>query len=365
MGLADEKRFQGTEAVVRPAAPMGRFDHGGDTYGHPGVVDFSANVNPLGMPQAAREVLAGSVDAYAAYPDPACRDLTRALAARAGVDPGWVLCTAGATDLMSRVCQALRPRRALVLAPCYGGYEQALVQAGAGVRRHTLTHEEGFALTPRVLGDLDEGVDLAFLASPNNPTGLTIARPLLRDILERARDLGVWLVLDECFLGFTDLPSATSLCAAYPNLLVMRAFTKTYAMAGLRLGYGICADAALMGGLRAAGQPWAVSTPAQLAGLAALGEQGFLERTRAFVGRERARLAQGLATLGMEVLPGEANYLMFQSPVPLYDALLARGVMVRRCQNYQGLSDGLWYRVAVRTHGENDLLLARLEEVVA
>ncbi len=344
---------------------MGRFEHGGDIYSHPGAVDFSANINPLGMPDAVRAALVGSVDAYAAYPDPSCRELTQAIAEREGLPVDHILCTAGATDFMTRACLALRPRRALVAAPCYAGYEQALSQVGADVRRHALREENGFLVTADLADDLDKGIDLVFVASPNNPTGRTVARPVLTSLLDRARSLGAAVVLDESFIDFTEVPSAASLTDAYPNLLVMKSFTKMYAIAGLRLGYGICAELLLMRRLRAAGQAWAVSTPAQVAGLAALSDPGFARRARAFVGSERERLAGGLAGYGLEVVPGEANYLMFRSPVPLYEALLARGILVRRCENYHGLEGGLWYRVAVRTHEENDLLLVGLGEVLA
>ena len=370
--------------------PMARFEHGGDIYSHPGAVDFSANVNPLGMPAATREALVQAVDSFEAYPDPNCRELTQALAAREGVPTDWVLCTAGATDLMTRACLALRPRTALVTAPCYSGYEQALTQIGADISRHILSGTNDFALTEEILGQVDGGIDLVFVASPNNPTGRTVDRHLLDVLLARAEEVGATVVLDECFIDFTTAGSAVAMAADHPNLLVMKAFTKIYAMAGLRLGYGICSNPDLMGRLRAAGQAWAVSTPAQVAGLAALGETGYLERTRTYVAGERERLRRGMTELGLRVVPGEANYLLFCSDYPLYQALLDCGVIIRRCQNYFGLTGGpgamtlpddvtrpaagmgdyavrpipFWYRVAVRTHEQNDLLLAKLREVL-
>lgn len=342
---------------------MGRFEHGGDVYAHPGVVDFSANVNPLGMPAAAKRELARRVDDFQRYPDPAARELTRAIAAHEGVPVPSILVTAGASDLMARVCLAVRPRVALVTAPCYSGYEQALGWVGARVERVALRGEEGFRPTDRLVSAFHTGLDLAFIASPNNPTGITVPRGLLVRMLDRAAGVGCVVVVDECFLDFTDAPSAASLTAAYANLVVMKAFTKTYAMAGLRLGYGICSDAELVARLVGVGQPWAVSVPAQVAGLAALGETDYLPRTRAYVAKERERLRAGLAALGLQVVPGEANYLLFCSPVPLYQPLLDRGMLIRRCQNYEGLGEG-WYRVAVRTRKENEALLGAVAEVL-
>ena len=126
---------------------MSRFEHGGDIYAHEGVLDFSANVNPLGMPPTAVRALRESVSEFSAYPDPSCRALTDALCAAEGVASGQLVCTAGASDLIARVCAVVRPKKALVCAPCYSGYEQALEQTGAQVVRHLLREEDGFALT--------------------------------------------------------------------------------------------------------------------------------------------------------------------------------------------------------------------------
>lgn len=342
---------------------MGRFEHGGDIYAHEGVLDFSANVNPLGMPPAAVRALRESVSEFSSYPDPSCRALTDALCAAEGVASGQLVCTAGASDLIARVCAVVRPKKALVCAPCYSGYEQALEQTGAQVVRHLLREEDGFALTGSVAADIVPGVGLVFIASPNNPTGLLVDREVLAAVLQAARAAGARVVLDECFLDFTYGKSALDLATRFPELVVMRAFTKTYAMAGLRLGYGICADERFVGRLRAAGQPWAVSTPAQVAGVAALQDDGFLERTRRYVADERRFLMCALEDAGMRVVEGVANYLLFSSPVELYAPLLEQGIMIRRCDNYQGLS-GRWYRMAVRTHGENERFAQALSHVV-
>lgn len=352
---------------------LGRFQHGGDIYRHRGIVDFSANLNPLGIPERVKRALTERVDEFAVYPDPACGELRAAIAQMEGVSFDSVVCTAGATDLMHRVCLALRPRTALVTAPCFSGYEQALEQVGAHVVRHRLREEDGFHLTASIVdavealalpGELQDGSNLMFLCTPNNPTGITIARDLLIDILEAACALRVVVVLDECFLDFTEEESAVGLCCRFSNLIVMKAFTKTYAMAGLRLGYGICCDEALMERLVVHGQPWAVSTPAQIAGVAALADPSWHERTRTYVKGQRQILLEGLRSCGMQVVSGEANYLLFRAFPGLYELMMERGFMIRRCANYVGLDDS-WYRIAVRTAEENEAFLSALRGVCA
>ena len=372
---------------------MERFEHGGDIYTHEGAIDFSANLNPLGMPQAVKDALRDNVEHFDAYPDLECRELRKAIAQAEGVSEDMVLCTAGATDLMQRVCLALAsarrdtldvpgeidvalqreidsPRdgaahieRALVTAPCFSGYEEALEQACVPIVRHVLLEEEGFNVTERFVGDVAENPHaLVFLCNPNNPTGLTVDRDLIVRVVRAAREAESIVVLDECFLDFTHEPSMVPLCREHPNLVVMRAFTKMYAIAGLRLGYGICSDADFLGRVRAAGQPWAVSTPAQVAGVAALSVEGWAKQTRAYVDAERERLASGLHSLGLRVIDGKANYLMFQCRGDLYEPLLQRGFLIRRCENYQGL-DSSWFRIAVRTASENEAFMQALADV--
>ena len=355
---------------------LGRFEHGGDMYDHVGAIDFSANINPLGMPPQVPRAVCEHVNEFDAYPDAACHDLRRAIAEAEGVPVGHVVCTAGASDLITRVCNVFAPETALVTAPCFSEYERAIERAGGTVERHMLRDDEDFAVTARILQEdllartapshprhaAASSRDLVFLCSPNNPTGLTIARDVIEGVLEASVRAGVVVVLDECFLDFTGERTAVDLCERYPNLVVMRAFTKMYAMAGFRLGYGICSDADVIARIEDAGEMWAVSTPAQVAGIAALEEAGWVERTRSYVGRARTVLAAGMRELGLRVIPGEANYLLFQSARPLYEPLLQRGFVIRRCGNYVGLDES-WYRVAVRTESENAALLAALKEV--
>lgn len=345
---------------------MRRFEHGGNVWANPGCLDFSASLNPLGMPRVVRESLCLHVDDFALYPDPDCEELTRAIAAHEGVDERHVLVCAGATDALARVHQVLRPRRVLLCAPSYLGYEQAAEQVGARVVHHLLREEEDFAVGKDVLDALDSDIDLMVLANPNNPTGLYLNRELLVACLCRARELGVAMVLDECFadLGNPDARHGSQcLLEDFPQLVIVKAFTKSYALAGLRLGYVLCADEGLLDRMRVAGQTWAVSTPAQIAGLACFADEGYLTTSRELIERERAYLIDELRSLGLRVVGGQANYLLFRSYAELRRDLWERGLLVRSCANFLGLGDE-WYRIAVRTHQENERLVAALREVL-
>ena len=165
------------------------------------------------------------------------------------------------------------------------------------------------------------------------------------------------------FLPESEVLSAKKLLAS-PNLIILKAFTKLYGMAGVRLGYCLCSNTALLEKMQTAGQPWAVSSLAQAAGLAALDETAYVARVQALIAQQRPVLRDGLRALGLRVLDGSANYLLFQAPETLGDALRQRGIVLRSCGNYLGL-DGSWYRTAVRTAPENQQLIEALREVLA
>ncbi len=173
--------------------------------------------------------------------------------------------------------------------------------------------------------------------------------------------------MDECFNDLLDDPAAHTLLESlqrYENLLILRAFTKSRGLAGLRLGYTLSQDAALLEAMARSGPPWAVSALAQAAGIAALEDQESLKALRRLIRRERPRLAAGLSALGCRVCPGEANYLLFFQGIPALPQKLAqRGVLIRDCSNYHGLGHG-WYRAAVRTEAENGEFLKIMKEVL-
>ena len=341
---------------------MERFEHGGDTYGMGDVIDFSASLNPLGMPVQIMRALKVATPSFSAYPDPHCRQLVAALAAVEGVPADCIVATAGSTDALTRIAAALTPRRALVCAPTYSGYEQALSQVDARIMHHSLVASEDFDLTDRVLDYIKPGLDAVFLCSPNNPTGRVIPQALLCEVLQSAEECGTWVVLDESYLDFTHEESAAPLVSQFPRLIVAKTFKKSFAMAGLRVGWCVCGHADVASRLRDAGMPWIVSTPSQVAALAALDVPDYLERTRDYVDGERRRLEASLRELGMRVVPSSANFILFQSPRPLYDPLLERGIVIRRCENFRGL-DAAWFRTGIRSTDDDDKLIAALKEV--
>ena len=212
-----------------------------------------------------------------------------------------------------------------------------------------------------------EETDMVFLCQPNNPTGQVTPPALVERLISRCADCGAVLVVDECFLDF--LPDRDALTAERflndaPNLVILKAFTKLYAMAGVRLGYALCSDTALLAGMQAAGQPWAVSGLAQAAGLAALQECAYAEEVRALIEAERPRLAAGLRALGLYVIEGRANYLLFRAPADFGESC---GSTARWCA--AAATTRVWMMAGIEPlcarRKKNTKLLAIMKEVLA
>ncbi len=337
--------------------------HGGDVYGEDIALDFSSNVNPLGTPPAVLAAISRAALHVRQYPDPYCRALKAAIAAHEQVPEAFLLCGAGAAELIYAYCDALRPKKAMELAPTFLEYSAAASHFGANIVRASLQAPE-FLPDERFLDELQSQTpDVLFLCTPNNPTGQTIDRPLLQTVLDVSLAQGTRVLLDECFLDFTDEKSAKDLLRQYENLLILKAFTKSYALAGLRVGYCLTGNARLLSQMAACTQPWNVSLPAQAAAVAALQEHDWVKRARSLVSKQREYLTGALSALGLFVCPSKANYLLFRAPVGLDDMLRRDKIAIRNCENYPGLCPG-WYRIAVRLAEENEALVTAIQRAL-
>lgn len=343
---------------------MQRYEHGGNIYqGEHIALDFSVNTNALGMPDQVREALEHAISKFALYPDTECTQLGQQLSQHLNIPQDQILFGNGASDLIFRICAALRPKVVLTLAPTFSEYERPAKLFGAEIREHRLLEEHDFLLTDAILDDIKDDVDLIFLCNPNNPTGRLVPEPVMDQIMKTCKRTGAQLVIDECFMDFTSGKSRIGHIADFPNLLILRAFTKLYSLAGLRLGY-LLGDAQTLKKIRPYGPEWAVSVPAQLAGVAALSaEPAWSSQTRESTQSQRERLRRMLLDLGLEVCPSDTNYLLVKSKIPLIRMLRQRGILVRPCDNFTGLSP-CHFRIAVKSQAENEVLLAAIKEVI-
>lgn len=343
--------------------------HGGDIYRQNVKLDFSVNLNPLGMPDNVKEAVIRHIDDYENYPDFRAERLCTALSDKEQVPAEYILCGNGATELIYQLVLSQKPRRALILEPAFREYESALQTVGCEICRFVLKEENGFDWTEdeeaKFLGELDKHYDMVFLANPSNPCGIILKQDLIYEICRICGENETLLMLDECFLEFTGQTSLVQAVpvAAKPQIFILKSFTKNYSMAGLRLGYGICGDTKVLKAMQRISPCWNVSAAAQTAGEAALKNVDYMAAARQYLQKERNFLKEHIIKLGFNAVCGEANYLFFRGVPRLKEKMLAKGILIRSCDDYYGVPEG-YYRIAVKKHEENIRLLVCLEEIV-
>lgn len=335
--------------------------HGGDIYSfNKKLLDFSVNINPLGVPKGVYDTLLNNPEVLINYPDTRCEKLKNALAKKENVSVENIICGNGASEIIFGLAEAVKPKKVLLISPTFSEYEQALFNSE--IVYYNLDEENNFAISSDIL-DMLKGVDMAFICNPNNPTGQLTESSVLLKMLWVAEKYNVVLVIDECFIDFTSgNNSMVDKISEYKNLFIIKAFTKIYSLAGVRLGYGISSNRELLLNMECHRQPWSVSSIAQLAGLEALKEKAFIEDTKAYVLRERVYLFNELERLNIKAYNSDANFILLKSCLDLYNRLLDYNILIRHCENFKGL-DKNYYRIAVKAHDENQMLIKALKTI--
>jgi threonine-phosphate decarboxylase len=349
--------------------------HGGDVraavarygLGPSDFIDFSSNVNALGAPSSATRAARRALADIHRYPDPGMADLRNGIARYYGVKPEHVVCGNGLTGLIHLVPRVFRPRTALIPVPTFTEYAAAVTGSGGAVTTLELKESDGFRVDPVEVSFAFKGADMAFLCNPNNPTGRLTAKAEMLEIVRFAQRENVRLVVDEAFMDYTESESLVREAVQSPNLIVLRAFTKFFGLAGLRVGYAL-ADAETAEALRSGQEPWTVSVPAGPAALAALNDWGYIRKTRKIIARERERVLEALRLLpGVDPFPCAANFILIKltqtDSHSLATALGRRGILIRDCSSFPGLTNR-FVRIAVRARRENERLLRALREVL-
>lgn len=347
--------------------------HGGDIYSfmdekNEKPIDFSANVNPLGLPKGVKKVLRRSINQFAAYPDVNCTKLKKALSEFEKVSQDYISFGNGAADIIYRLVYALKPQKALLLAPTFAEYELALKNVDCKINYYELFSEDSFQVKEDLLNEIED-IDMLFICNPNNPTGMITDIELLKKIAEKSRRTGCLLVIDECFIDFLECSNDYTFkhyLKDYENVLILKAFTKIFAMAGLRLGYCLSSNKELLKRINSANQPWSVSVPAQLAGTEVLKDKKYIRETINKIAKERLYLTKELQNLGFNVFKSHTNFILIKTTkkMDLHSELYKKGILIRKCENFKRLDDS-YYRIAIKNHSHNAKLIIVLKEILS
>ena len=356
----------GKEIIISKG--MSACSHGGVYSVNPSLVrvDCSSSINPLGTPRKAIAAIKMSVGSLAPqYPDPECGELKKSLSRYLRIDPEWISVGNGAIEVIYWFAQAAFVKGHVVIpAPTFCEYELASQKVGAKVTFVPLHNSE---LEPDQVIEKARGADAVFLCNPNNPTGILATKQIMK-IIENV-DSSTRILLDECFIELADNPNVNTIIqriSEFDNLVILRSLTKSFGLAGLRVGYGVC-NRTLAKKLSANRIPWNVNALAQVAGAAALADRRrYLSKARALVKKERKFLYDNIGKLkSFSPLRSDSNYFLVllhgRNSTQFRDTLLKKtGVLVRDCSTFTGMGSQ-YIRLAVKTHRENMLLLKALE----
>ena len=346
--------------------------HGGDIYNNKVNMDFSVNINPLGIPHSVKEAMSDALSYADRYPDMACSGLKKAISEYftqqgCSIQSEDVIPGNGASELFMAIAHAIKPKKAVLLAPGFFGYEHVLRAVGCDIGYFLLDEQSDFSPAARLdalMDMLTDDTDIFFIANPNNPTGYLADSTFMKQIIGHCKEKHIYVVADECFIGFCEKNySVLSLLCDYDNLIVVRAFTKLFAIPGVRLGYMLSKNEAVRQNVQRNLPEWNVSVLAQMAGEACIRKSEYIKETVSYVSRQRRLLSDGLKKFGFKVYKSDADFILFYSKLPLYDILLNKGILIRDCSNYVGLSEG-YFRVAVKTFDENVRLLKVIGECI-
>lgn len=349
---------------------MNTFEHGGNIHKilrespkNNTILDFSANINPLGPPDWLRPLISSQLESLQHYPDPENTKFLEAISAYTKIDRQCIVIGNGTTELLYAYLRSLSCRRAIIPVPSYVDYVRAAEVAGVSVEYFQLLEEEDFVLDLKSLSKLIQPQDLIIIASPNNPTGKTVNRDELLACIKDYPES--FFLIDEAFLEFVD--DAKTLGSEASNILTLNSMTKFYGVPGLRIGYGLV-SAPLAERIKENLPPWTVNSLAQAVGTKSLQDGLYQQTTREVCRTLRKELSSKLQQINqLKVYSSQANYLFIKiiedgDLTRLAEHCLTNGIMIRRCDNYKGLDEASsFFRVAVRTKLENGRLVEVLQ----
>lgn len=333
------------------------------------ILDFSANINPLGIPDSLKSAISQQLELAECYPDIEYKALHQALADYHHCVAQQIIAGNGATELIFAITAAIKPKKAMLLLPGFAEYRRALQQQQCEIVNYSLSEANHFQPDSTFLNAISADLDCLFICSPNNPTGQRIDSDLLNNIVAVCRQQQVYLIVDEAFIDFAgEHYSLIPQLVDNPHLIVLRSMTKFFAIPGLRLGYLLNSNLVLLQQLKQQQQPWTINCFAELAGRTVLHDKAYIKATYQWLQQEQSYLFDKLSAFSvLTVYPPSANYIFFKchlSDVNLQEALLGHAILIRSCSNYPGL-DNSYYRVAIKDRHANIRLLTALNQILA
>lgn len=345
------------------------------------IIDFSANINPLGMPESVKEAIINNLDAATKYPDITYFELRNSIRnfenfkihkEELKINNEEIILGNGAAEVLFNIVKAIEPKNVLIPAPTFSEYEEAVNAVNGKVNLYYLRKENEFEIQEDILNYIDKTIDLIFICNPNNPTGVITDKKLLKKVLNKSLENNVYVVIDESFLDFVrEDYSMINFIKSYKNLIIIKSLTKFFAIPGMRAGYGISTDKQLLSKVNKITPAWNINILAEEAVKAALSDKEYIQESIEFMEKEKKYMYNKLKEIdGIKVFNPSVNFIFFKrdleedwSDLNIKDKLLEKNILIRSCNNYHRLDD-TYYRIAIRNHKDNLLLVNTLKRIL-
>lgn len=333
------------------------------------IIDFSANINPLGFSSKIREAIIKNLDRLSHYPDPECKEAKKEISAYFKIDYENIILGNGSTELIYLIVQTLKPKKVLIPVPTFCEYERALNNNNVSINFYKLKEKQEYLVSMDEIIPQLAGIDLVFLCNPNNPIGTFLPKKEMLTLVKEVQKRKIFLVLDEAFIDLYEEDSLIKEVKNYDHLIILRSLTKFYGLPGLRIGFA-ASSPKLIKKLEAQKIPWSVNCLAQIAVREMLRDERFISKSKSFLLEEKEFFYQELSNIeGLKVHKPSANFIFIKllgniTPEQLMDQLAKKGILIRDCSNFRGLERGNFIRVAVRTRKENIKLLKEIKLIL-
>ena len=358
--------------------------HGGNIYkiyrekGMKEILDYSSNINPYGLPEQFKEAIISNLSILEKYPDPDYIELREEIAKVNKVELKNIIVGNGATEIIFLYMKVLKAKKILIVSPTFGEYERAMRATLDDIQVDYFKLEEVENFVPnieKIRLELNKKYDLLVMCNPNNPTGQFVSVEIMEKILEKCTEFGTKLFVDEAFVEFVENWEEKSIIKTEKdkkNLFVLRAFTKFFAIPGLRLGYGICFDDEFMTKMFEKKEPWSVNNIAELAGKVLLKDKEYIEKTNKWIKEEKKYMYENLIKIeGIKSYKTEINFILVRindeylkkiNVQKLREKMLEKGILIRDASNFVYL-DNKYFRLAVKDRKNNIRVLEALKKI--
>lgn len=351
--------------------------HGGNIYklqreGKKDILDYSSNINPLGVPESLKKAVSENFSVLTRYPDINYTELRESIGKYNNVNSENIIAGNGATEVLFLYIKALKPKKVLIAAPTFAEYERAVKNAECEIDFFELKEEDNFILNKDKFIQKAKNYNLAVICNPNNPTGKFISKEIIFEINENLKKSGTKLFIDECFIEFIlGWKEKTSALFKSENIFILRALTKFFALPGLRLGYGICFDKKIIEKINEIREPWSVNGFADLAGKVILNDIEYIKNTEKWILEERKYFTDSLKEIEenkkIKIYATETNFILIKllemTSEEFKSRMEEKNILVRNASNFKFL-DNSFIRLAIKDREKNKKVIEAIREVL-